>query len=107
MIQLFNINNHIIDTSKYSHFLHDKGVISLEDTLKEYVGAKYACSINSATNAIFLSFVDKKVTVNIPSIIPPVVLNAVKTSGNKINFVDNVDWVGDSYLLHDFGTIRL
>ncbi len=107
MIQLFNINNHIIDTSKYSHFLHDKGVISLEDTLKEYVGAKYACSINSATNAIFLSFLDKKVTVNIPSIIPPVVLNAVKTSGNKINFVDNIDWVGDSYLLHDFGDYKI
>jgi len=107
VIQLFNINNHIIDTSKYSHFLHDKGVISLEDTLKEYVGAKYACSINSATNAIFLSFLDKKVTVNIPSIIPPVVLNAVKTSGNKINFVDNVDWVGDSYLLHDFGDYKI
>lgn len=107
MIHLFNINNHIIDTSKYSHFLHDKGVIILEDTLKEYVGAKYACSISSATNAIFLSFLNKDTTVNIPSIIPPVVLNAIKTSGNKINFVDNVDWVGDSYILHDFGDYKI
>ena len=107
MIQLFNINNHVIDTSNYSHFLHDKGVTILENTLKEYVGAKYACSINSATNAIFLSFLNKKTTVNIPSIIPPVVLNAVKTSGNKINFIDNVDWVGDSYVLHDFGDYKI
>jgi dTDP-4-amino-4,6-dideoxygalactose transaminase len=107
VIQLFNINNHIVDTSKYSHFLHDKGVTELEDTLKEYIGAKYACSINSATNAIFLSFLNKNTTVNIPSIIPPVVLNAVKTSGNKINFVDNIDWVGDSYVLHDFGDYRI
>tara|TARA_R100000664_G_C2749416_1_gene136814 strand:- start:4 stop:864 length:861 start_codon:yes stop_codon:yes gene_type:complete len=87
--------------------LHDKGVTILEDTLKEYVGAKYACSISSATNAIFLSFLGKETAVNIPSIIPPVVLNAVKTSGNKINFVDNVEWVGDSYILHNFGEYKI
>lgn len=107
MIQLFNINSHIIDTSKYSHLLHDKCVTRLEDTLKEYVGAKYACSISSATNAIFLSFLGKGVTVDVPSIIPPVVLNAVKTSGNNINFIDNVEWVGDSYVLHDFGDYKI
>jgi dTDP-4-amino-4,6-dideoxygalactose transaminase len=34
--------------------------------------------------------------------IPPVVLNAIITSGNKYEFTDNVSWVGDSYLLHEF-----
>ena len=107
MISLFNINDHIIDTSKYTHLLHGENVENLENTLKKYVGAKYACSINSATNAIFLSFLNKSVTVNVPSIIPPVVLNAIATSGNRINFVDNVEWVGNSYTLHDFGDYKI
>ena len=107
MISLFNINNHCVDTSNFSNLLHDQNVTDLENTLKNYVGAKYACSINSATNAIFLSLLEKKTIVNIPSIIPPVVLNAIHTSGNKINFVDNVDWVGNSYVLHDFGDYKI
>ena len=107
MISLFNINDHVIDTSKYTHLLHGENVENLEDTLKKYVGAKYACSINSATNAIFLSFLNKSVTVDVPSIIPPVVLNAIATSGNRINFVDNVEWVGNSYTLHDFGDYKI
>ena len=55
LIQLFNVNDHIIDTSKFSNLLHDKNVIEFEETIANYVGAKYACSVNSATNAIFLS----------------------------------------------------
>ena len=54
MIQLFNINTHIIDTSEFSNLLHDDVVIELENKFASYVGAKYACSVNSATNAIFL-----------------------------------------------------
>ena len=76
MISLFNINNHCVDTSNFSNLLHDQNVTDLENTLKKYVGAKYACSISSATNAIFLSLLEKRTTINIPSIIPPVVLNA-------------------------------
>ena len=56
MIQLFNINNHIIDTSKFSNLLHDEVVIEFEKKIAEYVGAKFACAVNSATNAIFLIF---------------------------------------------------
>ena len=56
MIQLFNVNNHIIDTSEFSNMLHDKVVIEYEKKIANYVGAKYACAINSATNAIFLIF---------------------------------------------------
>jgi hypothetical protein len=39
--------------------------------------------------------------------IPPVVLNALITSGNSINFVDNIDWIGNSYILHDFGNYKI
>jgi len=107
MIQLFNVNNHTIDTSKFSNLLHDKNVIELEEKIANYVGAKYACSVNSATNAIFLSLLDKNVNVNLPSIIPPVVANAILTSGNRIRFVDDVDWVGDSYVLHEFEDYKI
>ena len=107
MIQLFNVNNHIIDTSKFSNLLHDKNVIELEEKIANYVGAKYACSVNSATNAIFLSLLDKNVNVNLPSIIPPVVANAILTSGNRIFFIDDVNWVGDSYVLHEFEDYKI
>ena len=107
LIQLFNVNNHIIDTSKFSNLLHDKNVIELEEKIANYVGAKYACSVNSATNAIFLSMLDKNTTVNLPSVIPPVVANAILTSGNQIFFIDDVDWVGDSYVLHEFEDYKI
>ncbi len=107
MIQLFNINNHIIDTSKFSHLLHDGVVIEFEKKIADYVGAKYACSVNSATNAIYLSLLNKDVTVNLPSIIPPVVANAIQTSGNYIEFIDNVNWVGNSYVLYEFSDYKI
>ena len=107
MIQLFNINSHIIDTSKFSNLLHGEVVMKFEKKIAEYTGAKYACAINSATNAIFLccirgKFIEPRV-IKIPSMIPPVVANAILTSGEKIEFVDNVDWVGHSYILNELG----
>ena len=107
MIQLFNINNHIIDTSKYSNLLHDNIVTKFEDTIAEYVGAKYAVTFNSATSALFLALLDKNTTIRVPSMIPPVVLNAIITSGNKHDFTDNINWVGNSYVLHDFGDYKI
>jgi dTDP-4-amino-4,6-dideoxygalactose transaminase len=115
MIQLFNVNKQVIDTSEFSNLLHDKNVIELEKKIAHYVGAKYACSINSATNAIFLSLLEKKpnymtrMTVKLPSMIPPVVANAVLTCGfmNSIEFVDDVDWVGHSYVLHEFEDYKI
>lgn len=107
MIQLFNINNHIINTSDYSNLLHDKKVKEFEDKIADYVGAKYAVTFNSATSAIFLIFQNKNITVNIPSIIPPVVPNAILTSNNEYNFYDNIDWVGNSYTLHNFGDYKV
>ena len=115
MIQLFNINKHNIDTSEFSNLLHDKCVEEFEKKIAQYVGAKYACSVNSATSAIFLimkekrTYVREPVTINIPSMIPPVVANAALTSGffHKLNFVDDVDWVGDSYVLHQFKDFKV
>jgi len=107
MINLFHINNHHIDTSRYSNLLHDSIVTEFEDSIKNYVGAKYAVSFNSATSAIFLSLVNKDITVDIPSMIPPVVLNAIITSGNRYNFKDDTQWVGDSYTLHNFGDYKI
>ena len=115
MIQLFNVKDYIVDTSKFSNLLHDKNVIEFEEKVANYVGAKYACSINSATNAIFLSLLEKKpnymtrMTVKLPSMIPPVVANAVLTCGfmNSIEFVDDVDWVGHSYVLHEFEDYKI
>jgi dTDP-4-amino-4,6-dideoxygalactose transaminase len=107
MIQLFNIPNYTIDTSKFSHYLHGSNVKEFENRFAEYVGAKYAVSVNSATNAIFLMFLNKGVTVNVPSLIPPVVLNALITSGNDINFIDDIDWIGGSYILHEFKDYKI
>lgn len=107
MIQLFNIPNYTIDTSKFSHYLHGSNVTDFEQRFAEYVGAKYAVSVNSATNAIFLMFLNKNLTVDVPSMIPPVVLNALITSGNKINFVDDVNWIGGSYTLHEFEDFKI
>ena len=111
MIQLFNVNNHIIDTSEFSNMLHDDIVTQYEKEIANYVGAKYACAVNSATNAIFLTMVMEKYmnprVIKIPSIIPPVVANAIITSGNKVEFTDNVEWVGDSYVLHKFRTYKV
>ena len=102
MINLFNINNYQINTSDYSNFLHDKKVTEFEEKIAEFVGAKYAVSFNSATSAIFLLLLGKNITVKVPSIIPPVVINAIITSGNEYDFYDDTKWVGNSYILDTF-----
>ena len=107
MINLFNIPNYNVDTSEFSHYLHGDIVEEFENNFKKYVGAKYACSINNATNAIFLSLLNKNTQVTIPSMIPAVVCNAIITSGNKLNFNDNTEWVGDSYILHEFEDYKI
>jgi len=108
MYNLFHIPNHTIDTSKYTHYLHGKNVADFEQRFADYVGAKYAVGVNSATTAIFLIFKKyQNLVVDVPSMIPPVVLNAILTSDNKVNFVDNTQWIGGAYLLHDFGDYKL
>ena len=79
MINLFNIENYKIDTSKFNHILHDNCVIEFENTIADYVGAKYACGVSSATNAIYLAmnYHSDKHTITIPSMIPPVLANPI------------------------------
>lgn len=107
MISLFNINQYDISTKNYSNLLHDNIVTKFEQSIADYVGAKYAVSLNSATNAILLCLLSKNLIVSIPSIIPPVVANAIITSGNKIKFYDDISWVGDSYVLHRFSDYKI
>ena len=107
MINLFHINHYNIDTSKFDHVLNGSIVSDFEKEFCKYVGADYACGVNSATNAIFLSLLGKEQTVSIPSIIPYVVLNAITLGGNNIRFTDDVDWVGDSYILHRFEDYKI
>ena len=107
MISLFNINQYTIDTKNYSNLLHDDIVSKFEQTIADYVGAKYAVSFNSATSAIILCLLSNNTIVSIPSVIPPVVPNAIITSGNKIKFYDDISWVGHSYILHKFANYKL
>ena len=106
MIKLFHINDYNIDTSKFSG-IHDCVVEQFENNIAKFVGAKYGCGVSSATNALFLSLLEKNTTVTVPSIIPPVVCNAIITSNNKLKFKDDIGWVGDSYIFHTFENYKI
>ena len=102
MINLFNVNNYNIDTSHYSNFLHDKCVTEFENEFADYVGAKYACSANSASSLLFLSLMRYAPTVvKIPTMMPIVVPNVITNTNHKIVFYDDPNWVGHYYHLHD------
>ena len=102
MISLFNINNYTIDTSKFNHILHGNVVTDFEQAFAEYVGAKYACSANSASSLLFLAMSQyKNVNVRLPSTIPIVVPSIIVNTENNIVFYDDTSWVGHSYHLHD------
>ena len=98
MIQLFNINNYHIDTSTLGNLLHGPIVTEFEENFASYGGAKYACSANSASSLLFLSLLEYNTIINIPSTMPIVVPNIIVNTGNKIEFYDDVDWVG-SYII--------
>mgnify|MGYP003113858525 CR=1 FL=1 len=101
MIELFHIPQHNIDTSKFSHLLHDTVVTEFENNFAEYVGAKYACSANSASSLLYLALRNRGETINVPSTIPIVVPNVIANTRNTIRFYNDVDWVGSCYHLHD------
>ena len=101
MINLFHINNYNIDTSTLGNLLHGPIVTEFEENFASYVGAKYACSANSASSLLFLSLLKYDTTIRIPSTIPIVVPNIIVNTGNKIEFYDDVDWVGGCYHLAD------
>ena len=100
-IQLTNPKNHIIDTSKLGNHLHGPYVDQFTEEFCDYVGAKYGCPMHSATAAIEAFFSSGGFTVNIPTILPPVVANAILSNPyNKISFNDNFEWIGRDYLLY-------
>lgn len=107
MIPLFNLNNYVVDTANLGNHLHGPDVEEFTTNFCQYVGAKYGCTVNSATNAIFLAFEEQKECVTIPSVLPPVVFNALYHSGQEIRYKDDVKWVGGSYELHDFGSYKV
>ena len=108
MIKLLHVEDYKIDTSQFSPLLNDKVVERFEKQVCEFVGAKYACSMHSATMAIFFSLLEhKKQIIEIPSVIPPVVPNAIITSGHEVSFVDNTSWVGNSYVLKQFNDYKV
>lgn len=107
MIPLFNLNRYTIYTGEYDHILHGSVVDDFVDSFCKFVGAKYGCALNSATNAIFLIFEGQKEIVTIPSVLPPVVFNALHHAGQEIRYKDDVEWVGGSYELHDFGSYKV
>jgi dTDP-4-amino-4,6-dideoxygalactose transaminase len=101
MINLFNINSYVVDTSSFKNLLHGDIVCEFEQAFAEYVGAKHACFANSASSLLFLSLLKYKTTIRLPSTIPPVVPNVVINTGNKIQFYDDISWVGGVYHLHE------
>lgn len=99
-ITLFKKFSPVIDTSKYSHALHDSCVTECEKQIASFTGGKYACGFNSATSAIFtLATLLNKQTYTIPYVIPPVVVNACIQANADIEFTDDVNWVGKPYFL--------
>jgi UDP-4-amino-4,6-dideoxy-L-N-acetyl-beta-L-altrosamine transaminase len=103
MINLFEFDDHVIDTSKFDHLLHGEVVHEFENKLCEYVGAKYAASFFSASYALYCimksKVIDTENKICIPSMIPPVVPNVLVDAGCEIEFNNNIDWVGGSYTL--------
>ena len=107
MIKLLHVNDYVVDTKNFKPLLNDSIVEEFEQNIANFVGAKYAVSLNSATSAIFLSLLNKSKEVSLPSIIPPVVANAIITSGNRVTFHDDVEWVGGSYILYEFEDYKI
>ena len=108
MIKLFDLPEFEINSANLDHILHSSDVTKFETNFADFVGAKYACSVNSATSAIFLSIIrDNPGLVRIPSMIPPVVCNAILTANCKIEFYDDTEWVGSPYVLHEYENYKI
>ncbi len=112
MINLVHIPKQIIDTSKYSNLLHDKIIYKFEEEFADYVGAKYACAVRSATDGIFLSLkaadhFECYDICTVPSLITTRFLNALISANFEYRFEDDVDWVGHDYKLLDTPNMKI
>lgn len=102
MINLFSFFRGNINSTQFKNLIYDDIVDQLEEELSKYIGVKYVALLNNATTAITLALQRKYYfsrPISIPSILPPVVANAIKASDNFLNFLDNIDWVGSDYYL--------
>lgn len=105
MIPLFKIYKPEIDFENFNHNLHGQIVTDFENAFADYMGVKYAIGINSCTSAIFLTVkwcqLHYKIcsSVNVPTMIPPVVLNALYHADADICFQDDTKWIGGHYFL--------
>lgn len=106
MVKLFSPKNYSIDTSIFTHLLHGRHVNELEESIASYVGARYGVCLSSATAGIFLHFIGNNARIEIPSMLPPVVANALISGGNSVFFKDDPGWVGHSYILHQFSDYK-
>lgn len=89
--------------------INGMSVRSLEDLWSERMDWKYSIATASCTVAItiVLEWIKReygdpgyRYNVHVPSMIPPVVPNAVyQAIGSQFEWSDNIDWVGDSYCL--------
>ena len=97
MINLFNIPNYQINTANFNHYLHGDVCKEFENNFCEYVGAKYACTINSATNAINSSNLTKKRKAS---------ENISNNSGSGESINSNICLIGISIIINR-GSIRI
>jgi len=109
MIELFSVPQDIALPHHIDNLLHGKQVREFEEEFCDYVGAGHGCSFNSASSAIFmiLKVMKQRKVISVPSVIPPVVPNAVINSNTAMRFVDDTEWVGGHYTLATFDNFHL
>ena len=108
---LFHINNYEINTKELGHMLDGPIKSELEEKFAEYVGAKYACTANSASSLLEISLKflvngigPQKLAINplaLPSMLPATVANIVHEANIPSIWLDDTDWVGNEYVLFD------
>ena len=104
MVNLFDIPNHIVDTSNFLICFTEILSLNLKESFAKYVGAKYAYSANSASSLIYLALrrFSGQQLVQLPSTMPIVVPNVrLCKAGHRIMFYNDIDWVGGYYHLHE------
>jgi len=119
MIKLFKVPDYSVDSSKFQNLLHDPIRDQVEQRVAEYLGAKYAVGVESCTAGIFLALKYAKnkerdgtiypfqIHCSVPTLSTTRFLGAIIHAGCIYNFTDNVEWVGNDYILYDNPQIKI
>ncbi len=102
MINLFSVYDGKIDHSKFKNLIYDDVMPEFEEAFAKYTGSKFVALISNATTAITLALQQKYFwmkSISIPTMIPHVVANAILASNNHLNFINDIEWIGNSYQL--------